>query len=453
MAIAQSKRASALAGMPRIPGDKSISHRAIILGALANGETHVSGLLEGEDVLSTCVAMRALGATVERVDGQNGEWLVKGGGVQALSAPLRPLDMGNSGTAVRLLMGFTAALPFSCTFIGDASLSKRPMQRVITPLEQSRATFSAAEGGQLPLTVTGTSPAHSIQYELPVASAQVKSAILLAGLNAVGETHVIEPRATRDHTELMLKHFGVDVIVEAMPGGGRSIKLVGGQHLKAKGVLVPSDISSAAFPLVAALLTKGSDILMTNIGVNPLRTGLLEALALMGASVERENERIEAGEPVCDLRVRASQLKGTEIPASLAPAMIDEYPILAVAAACADGVTTMSGLAELRVKESDRLSAIARGLELCGVKVEEGEDSLIVYGTGKPPRGIGITVEKIETHFDHRIAMAFLVLGMVTDEPVCIDDTTAIDTSFPGFINLMNDLGANIVIEGKDGEV
>ncbi|MGY9015565.1 MAG: 3-phosphoshikimate 1-carboxyvinyltransferase [Rhodospirillales bacterium] len=453
MPIAQSNRARTLAGTPQIPGDKSISHRAIILGALANGETHVSGLLEGEDVLSTCAAMRGLGAKVEKVDGQPGEWLVQGGGVQALSGPSKPLDMGNSGTAVRLLMGFTAALPFSCTFAGDASLSKRPMQRVITPLEQCGATFSATEGGRLPLTVTGMSPAHSIQYELPVASAQVKSAILLAGLNAVGETHVIEPRATRDHTELMLKHFGVNIFVEFMPGGGRSIKLAGGQPLKAKDVIVPSDISSAAFPLVAALLTEGSDITLPNIGVNPLRTGLLDALALMGANVQRENERIEAGEPVCDLRVRASRLKGAEIPASLAPAMIDEYPILAAAASCADGLTTMPGLSELRVKESDRLSAIAEGLELCGVKVEEGEDSLIVYGTGKPPRGTGIIAEKVKTHFDHRIAMAFLVLGMVTDEPVCIDDTTAIETSFPGFISLINGLGADIVIESKDGKV
>jgi 3-phosphoshikimate 1-carboxyvinyltransferase len=269
----------------------------------------------------------------------------------------------------------------------------------------------------------------------------------------MGETHVIEPRATRDHTELMLKHFGINVLVEIIAGGGRSIKLQGSQHLKAKNVIVPSDISSAAFPLVAALLTKGSKILLTNIGVNPLRTGLLDALALMGANVQRENERIEAGEPVCDLCVTASELKGAEIPASLAPAMIDEYPILAVAAACADGVTTMLGLAELRVKESDRLSAIAQGLELSGVKVEEGEDSLVIYGTGQPPRGTGIEAEKIKTHFDHRIGMAFIVLGMVTDEPVCIDDTTAIDTSFPGFVSLMNELGADIVIGSKDGEV
>lgn len=447
MPRAQSNKARPLTGAAKIPGDKSISHRAAILGPLAMGETHVSGLLEGEDVLATCAAMRAMGATVEQVDGKIGEWRIQGGGLEALSEPSENLDMGNSGTAVRLLMGFVAALPFSSTFIGDASLSSRPMQRVMTPLGQSGATFSAAEGGRLPLTVTGVSAAQPIDYELPVASAQVKSAILLAGLNAEGETHVVEPRPTRDHTELMLRHFGVNVDVEEMPSGGRSIKLVGGQKLTARNVIVPADISSAAVPLVAALLVTGSEITMANIGVNPLRTGLLDALALMGADIKRENQRTEAGEPVCDLRIKASHLKGAEISASLAPAMIDEYPVLAVAAACADGITKMSGLAELRVKESDRLAAIARGLERCGVKVEEGEDSLTVYGTGNPPAG-GCP---IETHLDHRIAMAFLILGMVADAPVNIDDASPIDTSFPGFIDLMNGLGADIAIETKEG--
>lgn len=447
MPRAQSNKARPLTGAAKIPGDKSISHRAAILGPLAMGETHVSGLLEGEDVLATCAAMRAMGATVEQVDGKIGEWRIQGGGLEALSEPSENLDMGNSGTAVRLLMGFVAALPFSSTFVGDASLSSRPMQRVMTPLGQSGATFSAAEGGRLPLTVTGVSAAQPIDYELPVASAQVKSAILLAGLNAEGETHVVEPRPTRDHTELMLRHFGVNVDVEEMPSGGRSIKLVGGQKLTARNVIVPADISSAAVPLVAALLVTGSEITMANIGVNPLRTGLLDALALMGADIKRENQRTEAGEPVCDLRIKASHLKGAEISASLAPAMIDEYPVLAVAAACADGITKMSGLAELRVKESDRLAAIARGLERCGVKVEEGEDSLTVYGTGNPPAG-GCP---IETHLDHRIAMAFLILGMVADAPVNIDDASPIDTSFPGFIDLMNGLGADIAIETKEG--
>ena len=441
MSKAQSNRSRPLTGTVKIPGDKSISHRAAILGALAHGETRVSGLLEGEDVLSTCAAMRALGATVEKVPGNSGEWRIQGGGVEALSAPSEDLDMGNSGTAVRLLMGFVAALPFPCTFVGDASLSKRPMQRVMTPLGQCGATFDAADGGQLPLTVTGSSPAKPIDYELPVASAQVKSAILLAGLNAEGETRVVEPRPTRDHTELMLKHFGVNVVVEEMPGGGRSIRLVGGQRLTARNVVVPADISSAAFPLVAALLVPGSEVTLPNIGVNPLRTGLLDALALMGADIKQENQRTEAGELVCDLRIKASHLRGADIPASLAPAMIDEYPILAAAAACADGTTKMSGLAELRVKESDRLVAVAQGLERCGVKVEESANSLTVYGNGKSPRGGGL----IETHLDHRIAMAFLVLGMVTDEPVSIDDAAPINTSFPGFTELMNGLGANIV--------
>jgi 3-phosphoshikimate 1-carboxyvinyltransferase len=424
MSKAQSNRSRPLTGTVKIPGDKSISHRAAILGALAHGETRVSGLLEGEDVLSTCAAMRALGATVEKVPGNSGEWRIQGGGVEALSAPSEDLDMGNSGTAVRLLMGFVAALPFPCTFVGDASLSKRPMQRVMTPLGQCGATFDAADRGQLPLTVTGSSPAKPIDYELPVASAQVKSAILLAGLNAEGETRVVEPRPTRDHT-----------------GGGRSIRLVGGQRPTARNVVVPADISSAAFPLVAALLVPGSEVTLPNIGVNPLRTGLLDALALMGAYIKQENQRTEAGEPVCDLRIKASHLRGADIPASLAPAMIDEYPILAAAAACADGTTKMSGLAELRVKESDRLAAVAQGLERCGVKVEESADSLTVYGNGKSPRGGGL----IETHLDHRIAMAFLVLGMVTDEPVSIDDAAPINTSFPGFTELMNGLGANIV--------
>ena len=441
MSKAQSNRSSSLTGIAKIPGDKSISHRAAILGALADGETRVSGLLEGEDVLSTCAAMRALGATVEQIPENTGEWRIQGGGVEALSEPTEDLDMGNSGTAVRLLMGFVAALPFSCTFVGDASLSKRPMQRVMTPLGQSGAMFNFADGGRLPLTVTGASPAKPIDYELPVASAQVKSAILLAGLNADGETRVVEPRPTRDHTELMLKHFGVNVVVEELSDGGRSIRVAGGQRLTARNVVVPADISSAAFPLVAALLVPGSEITLPNIGVNPLRTGLLDALALMGADIERENQRTEAGEPVCDLRVKASDLRGAAIPASLAPAMIDEYPILAVAAACADGVTKMSGLAELRVKESDRLAAVAQGLERCGVRVKEGEDSLTVYGNGKPPKGGGL----IETHLDHRIAMAFLVLGTVTDEPVQIDDSAPINTSFPGFTELMNKLGADIV--------
>jgi 3-phosphoshikimate 1-carboxyvinyltransferase len=433
-----SSRAAALSGAVKVPGDKSISHRALMFGALAVGESMVEGLLEGEDVLCTAQAMRALGAEVERLE--DGRWRLYGRGVGGLSEPAGLLDMGNSGTGARLLMGLVASHPFTCFFTGDASLCSRPMKRVTDPLTRTGARFVARSGGRLPLAVVGTDRPLPITYTLPVASAQVKSAILLAGLNTPGETTVIEREPTRDHTELMLRNFGATVTVTALPDGGRSITLVGQPELTGRSMVVPADPSSAAFPAVAALIVPGSEIRLTGIGINPLRTGLFQTLTEMGADIRFENRRIEAGEPVADLLVRASDLAGIDVPPERAPSMIDEYPILAVAAAFARGTTRMRGLAELRVKESDRLAAMARGLAACGVMVEEDADSLTVFGNGSPPRGGA----KIAVNLDHRIAMAFLVLGMAAAEAVTVDDGAAIDTSFPGFRALMNGMGANI---------
>jgi len=431
-------RVAALSGTVRVPGDKSISHRALMFGALAVGESIIEGLLEGEDVLCTAAAMRALGAEVEQRP--DGTWRVRGRGVGGLAEPDGVLDMGNSGTGARLLAGLVATHPFTSFFTGDASLRSRPMRRVIEPLSRMGAQFVARDGGRLPLAVIGATRPLPISYELPVASAQVKSAILLAALNTPGETTVIERQATRDHTELMLRNFGATVTIAELPDGGRAITLVGQPELLARPVVVPADPSSAAFPAVAALICPGSELLLPGIGVNPLRTGLYVTLAEMGADIESLNPRVEAGEPVADLRIRHSSLKGVVVPPERAPSMIDEYPILAVAAACAHGTTRMRGLAELRVKESDRLAAIARGLEACGVGVEEDKDSLTIHGIGRPPQGGGT----VATHFDHRIAMSFLVLGMATAEPVTVDDAAAIDTSFPGFAALMNGLGGLI---------
>ncbi|MDA8230812.1 MAG: 3-phosphoshikimate 1-carboxyvinyltransferase [Magnetospirillum sp.] len=433
-----SSRAGALAGTARVPGDKSVSHRALMLGALAVGESVIEGLLEGEDVLCTAEAMRALGAEVERLG--DGRWRLHGRGVGGLTEPEGVLDMGNSGTGVRLLMGLVATHPFTTFFTGDASLRSRPMKRVVEPLSRIGAGFVTRTGGRLPAAVIGTPMPRPITYELPVASAQVKSAILLAGLNTPGETTVIEREATRDHTELMLRNLGAAITVEHLPEGGRAIRLVGQPELTGRPVIVPADPSSAAFPAVAALAVPGSDVRLTGVGVNPLRTGLYQTLAEMSADIRFENGRTEAGEPVADLVVRFSALKGVDVPAERAPSMIDEYPILAVAAAFAEGKTRMFGLAELRVKESDRLAAMARGLAACGVNVEEDADTLVVHGTGKPPKG-GAT---IAVNLDHRIAMAFLVLGMASEEPVAIDDARAIDTSFPAFPAMMNALGARI---------
>ncbi|WP_029010516.1 3-phosphoshikimate 1-carboxyvinyltransferase [Azospirillum halopraeferens] len=437
----RSSAAGALTGTARVPGDKSISHRSLMLGAVAVGETVVHGLLEGEDVLHTAAAMRALGARADRDD--DGVWRIHGVGVGGLGEPAQVLDMGNSGTAARLLIGLVAAHPVTTFFTGDASLNKRPMARIIGPLERMGASFVSRAGGRLPLAVVGSAQPVPIEYRLPVASAQVKSAVLLAGLNTPGVTTVIEAEPTRDHTELMLRHFGADVRTERLEDGALAVSVTGQPELTGRTIHVPADPSSAAFPAVAALLRPGSELLLTDVGMNPRRTGLYDTLVEMGADIVFENRRDQAGEPVADLRVRGGALKGVVVPPDRAPSMIDEYPILAVAAAFAEGTTTMLGLKELRVKESDRLAMIADGLTRCGVRVEVGaDDSLTVHGTGLAgrPRG-GATVA---TAMDHRIAMSFLVFGMASAEPVQVDDGAFIDTSFPGFVTLMNRLGARI---------
>ena len=434
----RSQQSSPLSGNVRVPGDKSVSHRALMLGGVAIGETRIRGLLEGEDVLATADAMRSLGATINRDD--DGTWRVVGRGVGGLSEPGGVLDLGNSGTAVRLLMGLAGGHAFSTTFSGDASLCRRPMDRITAPLGEMGIQFTSRQGGRLPITVTGPEMLLPITYTLPVASAQVKSAVLLAGLNAPGQTTVIEPQPTRDHSELMMRHFGAEVVVADQPDGSRRITLTGQPELEAADIVVPGDISSAAFPMVAAVLVAGSKITLQGVGVNPLRAGLITTLQEMGASISIGNRRGGEGDPLADLTISASALKGVDVPAGRAPSMIDEYPVLAVAAACANGTTRMNGLAELRVKESDRLAAMAKGLAKAGVEVEETEDSLIVHGTGHPPRGGAM----IEADLDHRIAMAFLVLGMISEQPMTIDDASPIDTSFPGFAELMNGLGGDV---------
>jgi 3-phosphoshikimate 1-carboxyvinyltransferase len=408
-----------------------------MFGALALGETMISGLLEGEDVLCTAAALRALGADIV----QEGEvWRVRGFGVGGGREPAGVLDLGNSGTSARLLSGILASHPFTSFVTGDASLRRRPMQRVIDPLSRMGARFTARDGGRLPLCIVGTDEMVPIEYRLPVASAQIKSAILLAGLNTAGETTVIEPQATRDHTERMLRHFGAEVRTEPGEGRDRRITVVGWPELLARDIVVPGDPSSAAYAVVAACIRPGSDVLVENVGLNPLRAGLYVTLEEMGADIALENRRDVGGEPVADLRVRGGRLKGVTVPAERAPSMIDEYPILAIAAACAEGTTHMPGLAELRAKESDRLSSVAAGLAANGIAHETADDSLIVHGAGGAPRGGGL----VRTHLDHRIAMSFLVLGIVARESVAIDDGSPIGTSFPGFAGLMNGLGAKI---------
>ncbi|MFQ5958874.1 MAG: 3-phosphoshikimate 1-carboxyvinyltransferase [Alphaproteobacteria bacterium] len=433
-----SSPAGPLSGEARVPGDKSISHRALMLGALAVGESEIRGLLEGDDVLRTARALRALGAEVER--GGDGAWRVQGCGVGGLAEPAATLDMGNAGTGARLLMGIVAAHPITCQFTGDESLCARPMGRVTEPLERMGARFVARSGCRLPLTVIGAASPLPIAYRLPVPSAQVKSAVLLAGLNAPGETSVIEPEPTRDHSERLLAHFGADVRIEKGDDGARVVTIVGQPELTGRAVAVPGDPSSAAFLVVAALVVPGSAIIVRGVGVNPLRTGIFATLREMGADLTFADEREESGEPVADIVVRAGSLRGVEVPAERAPTMIDEYPVLAVAAACAEGETVMRGLAELRVKESDRLAAIAAALAASGVAVEAGDDDLIVTGCAGSPPGGG----RIETRLDHRIAMASLVLGMAAKKPVAVDDTAPIATSFPGFIALCDGLGARI---------
>jgi len=418
------------------PGDKSISHRSIMLGGIAEGTTVVRGLLEGEDVLATIAALRAMGAKIAK---QGEEWHITGVGARGLQPPQDILDMGNSGTSARLLTGLIAGYPVSAHITGDASLRKRPMGRVIEPLSRMGAIFQSPDG-KLPLTVTGSTPLIAMTYELPVASAQVKSAILLAGLGADGVTTVIEKIPTRDHSENMLRGFGAEVTVTKREDGADIISIRGKAKLTAQRISVPADPSSAAFPMVAALLVPGSDIVLRNVGLNPRRAGLIEVLIEMGGDITIENRHEEGGEAVGDLRVRGSSLRGIMVPAERAPSMIDEYTVLSVAAACAQGTTRMLGLHELRVKESDRLAVMAKGLTACGVKLEVEGDDLIVHGTGKPPAG-GVTVE---TAMDHRIAMSFLVLGTVSAQPVSIDDGSFITTSFPGFVGMMNGLGAKI---------
>ncbi len=430
------RAAGPLAGQATVPGDKSISHRALMFGALAVGLTRIAGLLEGEDVLRTAAAMRALGATVER-DSQG--WRVSGRGVGGLAEPDDVLDMGNSGTAARLLAGMLASHGLHAVMTGDASLRGRPMRRVTVPLALCGARFSGREGGRLPLSIQGTADAMPIRYRVPVASAQVKSAILLAGLNARGQTVVEEPVATRDHSENMLRHFGTAVSVE-VDGAGRIVTLAGQPELRARDVFVPGDPSSAAFPLVAALLVSGSAITLAGIGLNPLRTGLLATLREMGADITTTAERMEGGEPVGDLAVRYGGLVAVDVPPGRAPAMIDEYPVLAVAAAFARGTTRMRGLAELRVKESDRLQATAAMLQAAGASVTVEGDDLLVHGTGRVPGGCTVA-----THMDHRLAMSALVLGQAADAPVAVDDASFIETSFPGFATLMRGLGADIL--------
>ena len=410
-----------------------------MFGALTIGETMISGLLEGEDVLHTADAMRKLGAKIEK--GDDGLWRTWGVGVGGLKQSGEPLEMGNSGTSTRLLIGLCGGHNITTTFTGDASLSKRPMQRVITPLEMMGATFEATDEDKLPLSVTGPKDVLGIEYRLPVASAQVKSAILLAGLNARGTTTVIEEKPTRDHTEKMLQHFGVDVHIETLEDGASAISVTGEQDLKPGAVDVPADPSSAAFPAVAAILHDGSEITLPNIAISDRRNGLYLTLQDMGADIEFKNKRIQAGEDVADIIVRGTgPLKGIDVDPARVPSMIDEFPVLAMAAACANGTTKMTGLAELRVKESDRLQMVADGLKACGVELEMGEDWLTIHANGKPPKGGA----SIATALDHRIAMSFLVLGTATTEPVKIDDGTPIATSFPNFVDLMNEIGCDI---------
>ncbi len=433
-----SRKCGPLKGVAQVPGDKSISHRALILGALSVGETNIAGLLEGQDVLDTAGAMAAFGAGVERLG--DGEWRVHGVGVGGFGEPDAVIDCGNAGTGVRLIMGAMASSPITATFTGDASLRSRPMGRITEPLALFGARAYGRRGGRLPLTLVGAENPVPVRYQTPMASAQVKSAVLLAGLNTIGETVVIEARATRDHTERMLAGFGAHITTE-VTRQGRVISLQGQPELLARDIVVPRDPSSAAFPVCAALMVEGSHVSVPNIGLNPTRAGLFTTLREMGADLVFENERLEGGEPVADLCARFSDLVGVEVPPSRAASMIDEYPVLAVVAAFASGKTVMRGIGELRLKECDRIAAMARGLEACGVRVDEGEDSLIVHGMGAGGAPGGATVA---THLDHRIAMAFLCLGMAAKKPISLDDGGPVATSFPVFVPLMAGLGARI---------
>lgn len=436
---ATASRSQPLSGSIKVPGDKSISHRSFMFGGLAAGETRITGLLEGEDVLRTGEAMKAMGARIEK---QGGEWIIQGVGNGCLLEPVAPLDFGNAGTGSRLTMGLVGTYDMKTTFIGDASLSKRPMGRVLDPLrEMGVQVLEAAQGDRMPLTLRGPKRATPISYRVPMASAQVKSAVLLAALNTPGVTTVIEPVMTRDHTEKMLAGFGATLEVETDGQGVRHIRIEGEPSLTGQTIAVPGDPSSAAFPMVAALLVPGSDVTIEGALMNPTRTGLIDTLLEMGANIEILNRRNAGGEDMADLRVRHSELRGVTVPPARAPFMIDEYPVLAVAAAFAEGETVMDGLEELRVKESDRLAAVARGLEANGVDCTEGETSLTVRGR---PSGRGIGGGTVETHLDHRIAMSFLVMGLAAEKPVTVDDRSMVATSFPEFFDLMTGLGAEI---------
>ncbi|OUS35445.1 3-phosphoshikimate 1-carboxyvinyltransferase [Rhodobacterales bacterium 56_14_T64] len=435
-----SHRCGPLQGVAEVPGDKSISHRSLILGAMAVGETKITGLLEGEDVLDTAKAMQAFGAEV--VNHGGGSWSVFGVGVGGFAEPENVIDCGNSGTGVRLIMGAMATQPITATFTGDASLNGRPMARITDPLALFGTQTVGRKGGRLPMTIVGAADPVPVRYVVPVPSAQVKSAMLLAGLNAPGKTVVIEKEATRDHSERMLAGFGAEITVEETDEG-RVITLTGRPELKPQEIAVPRDPSSAAFPVCAAIITPGSDVLVPGIGLNPTRAGLFTTLREMGADLTYENERTEGGEPVADLRARYSpNMKGIEVPPARAASMIDEYPVLSVVAAHATGDTMMAGVKELRVKESDRIDAMAKGLSACGVTVDEGEDWWQVTGLG--PEGVpgGATCA---SQLDHRIAMAFMVLGMAAQNPVTVDDGGPIATSFPIFEPLMGALGAKLI--------
>ena len=432
------RRSGPLRGRVRVPGDKSISHRALILGALTVGETRITGLLEGQDVINTSRAMQALGATVERTG--EGEWRIHGVGVSGFAEPAAPLDFGNSGTGCRLVLGAVAGCPITATFDGDASLRTRPMRRFLDPLERMGAhALSVTDGGRLPLKLKGVRDPIPIVYNPPVASAQLKSAVLLAGLSAPGETVVEEAEATRDHTERLLRHFGAEIIVAPNGPHGQRITLNGQPELVPAPIVVPADPSSAAFPMVAALIVPGSEIVLDGVMTNVTRTGLFKTLREMGAAIEELDMRVEGGEDVADLRVRHSALKGVEVPPERAPFMIDEYLVLGVAASFAEGTTRMRGLKELRVKESDRLAATAAMLRVNGADVEIVGDDLIVHGKGRVAGG-----GTVATHMDHRIAMSALVMGLASDKPVQVDDTGFIATSFPGFVEMMRGLGGEL---------
>lgn len=436
--------AGPLKGIVAIPGDKSISHRSLMLSALAIGESVIEGLLEGEDVHATASALRAMGADIRR--GQDNVWRVNGVGVGGLLQPRSALEMGNSGTSTRLLMGLVASHAITATFTGDASLSKRPMARVSDPLSLMGASFTGTPGTAgsqyLPMMVRGACPAVPIAYRLPVASAQVKSAILLAGLNTPGITRVIEPVPTRDHSERMLRGFGADIAVETDHHGGRAISIRGETDLRPQHIIVPGDPSSAAFPIVAALITPGSEVTVTNVGMNPTRAGLFDILLQMGADLTFDNPREIGGEPVADITARHSALTGVDVPPEIAPSMIDEFPALFVAAAMARGTTRTSGLEELRVKESDRLALMARGLSAIGVRVEEQADGLTVHGRDGDPFEGGLTRPLIEASLDHRIAMSFALAGLNTRGGLTVDDMTPVATSFPGFEAMLERLGS-----------